>query len=184
MVQQSIEADKEKITGCRIRDTVGRKTSGKGCIVSKENCLPRQVHRCRGVGPKKTLITRLLWRNLSEIAFSSISFIYCARTLTCLNLVLAEISLVHLEKMIHQEFNQALPKGKILYDFVLRNTLTKNIKSSSLSLGFEPRLNLREMRLIRLGFLSFFFSTGSILFCCHCLFQLDCLGLPFNSCLR
>ena len=69
LVQQSIEADKEKITGCRIRDTVGRKTSGKGCIVSKENCLPRQVHRCRGVWPKKSLITRLLWRNLSEIAF-------------------------------------------------------------------------------------------------------------------
>ena len=69
LVQQSIEADKEKITGCRIRDTVGRKISGKDCIVSKENYAPRQVHRCRGVWPKKTLITRLLWRNLSEIAF-------------------------------------------------------------------------------------------------------------------
>ena len=69
LVQQSIEADKEKITGCRIRDTVGRKTSGKDCLVSKMNYVPRQVHRCRGVWPKKTLITRLLWRNLSEIAF-------------------------------------------------------------------------------------------------------------------
>ena len=37
--------------------------------LSKENYVPRQVHRCRGVWPKKTLITRLLWRNLSEIAF-------------------------------------------------------------------------------------------------------------------
>ena len=69
LVQQSIEADKEKITGCRIRDTVGRKISWKDCMVSKENYVPCQVHRCRGVWPKKTLITRLLWRNLSEITF-------------------------------------------------------------------------------------------------------------------
>ena len=138
----------------------------------------------RGVTEENAYNSPALEKSLRNCFFASISFACCSRTLTCLNLVLAEFSLVHLQHRIHQELNQALPKGKILYDFVLLNTLTQNIKSSSLSFGFEPRLNLREMRLIRLGFLSFFFSTGSILFCCHCLFHLDCLGLPFNSCLR
>ena len=40
----------------------------------------------------------------------------------------------------------------------LESQLTKNLISSSLNFGFGVKLNLREMRLIRLGFLSFFCS--------------------------
>ena len=58
----------------------------------------------RGVTEENAYNSPALEKSLRN-CFSSISFIYCARTLTCLNLVLAEFSLVHLQHKTHQELN-------------------------------------------------------------------------------
>ena len=59
----------------------------------------------RGVTEEIAYNSPALEKSLRNCFFASISFACCSRTLTRLNLVLAEFSLVHLQHRTHQELN-------------------------------------------------------------------------------